>query len=371
MLTNIKKWIRNIIITLGFSSVILGASTVPVVDKVVECSVAASEISFNTDDGYLHKGQYAYADGGTEFVWVGGFNKVITKETDLSGLEQRLEAGFRYWRKCNIDGQLEKDYITQEIYEGYGLKNVKMERTIKESLLSSMINEADAAIAAGDTSGGTALGTDSLTFAHDVSGSDTIIIVGTASLDSNDANRPITGVTYNSDALIEIDQIDQGGGTSEAVGQFYRLAPDAGTHNVVITATGSLNGLMGGAITLTGAAQQEYEAKTTGNGNSDSPSISVTTITDNAWVVDALGCEANVSSEGAGQTIIYQEEPETYRTGAGSYEGPKTPAGGVTMSWSINYGSRWNMIGTAWEVAGAEPPAHHDVPKIWQLIMVE
>ena len=70
---------------------------------------------------------------------------------------------------------------------------------------------------------------DSLTISHTCSAGTKKLVVGTACLDSNDGNRPITGITYNSVALTQIGVSDTGAGTSEAAELWYLDDPGTGS----------------------------------------------------------------------------------------------------------------------------------------------
>jgi hypothetical protein len=85
-------------------------------------------------------------------------------------------------------------------------------------------------------------------------------------------------------------------------------------------------------------------------GNGSNPSVTVTTVTNNAWVFDTQGelLASLTPAAGAGQTEIWNDrtggaQPTRVR-GSGSYEGPVTPAGSVTMSWS------WFTVNTDWAI---------------------
>lgn len=113
----------------------------------------------------------------------------------------------------------------------------------------------------------------------------------------------------------------------------------AGANDVVITmsaAVGSGRTIVGGAVSLTGAHQTSPLDAHNGNNVFDPGiSVSVTTIADNCWVLDTAAGLATVTV-GAGQTERWNVSDGTNQPAgsAGSTEGPKTPAGAVTMSWS-------------------------------------
>lgn len=190
-------------------------------------------------------------------------------------------------------------------------------------------------------------GGDSLTFAHTCSGSNRLLVVGISISDSNSANRPVTSVTYNGVALTKIASVDTGAGTSERVEMWYLINPASGEHNVIINTTGILNFISAGAISLTGAKQSgQPDASNTASDSSLEATVTVTTVANNSLVIDAL-CSEPAPTVDASQTERWNIEGQAFQHGAGSTEGPKTPAGDVEMSWSLAYGARWRQIGAS------------------------
>jgi hypothetical protein len=194
------------------------------------------------------------------------------------------------------------------------------------------------ALGVGDTSSsGLVSSVSSITFSHDVSGSNTAIIVMTSCADSVQADRDVSSVTYNADALTEKRQDDDAANV-QGTTIWRRIAPDSGTHNVVVTFGGTISLGAAGAITFTGADQTEPVDVVTGDNaaNEDPLSTSITTITDNSYVVDCCAYVfggGNALAVGGTQTEVYNVELNTSRDSGGSYEGPVTPAGAQAMVW--------------------------------------
>lgn len=159
-----------------------------------------------------------------------------------------------------------------------------------------------------------------LTFSHTVGDFNSRILVVGAQAEAtpaNEANCTVNSITYNAVPLTEIDEIKLtgGGANYQCVGLWYLLTPDTGTHDVVITWGGNLEDRHGGAISLYNAAQQPPEASAK---SSAAPvvtiSTSITTVTDGAWVVDAVGS----GNPGAGFTTLEPGQTEHYENGADS-----------------------------------------------------
>ena len=172
------------------------------------------------------------------------------------------------------------------------------------------------AITINNASSGQIEGTQSsLTFEHIVNfGSNKILIVGVAvQIDAGDV-PDVTGVTYNSVALTKIaEKIYL---IYESVELWYLLNPDEGTHNVVVTlASATDKGIGAGAITIDGAKQQAPEVNNTANGNSTTASVSITTLTDNAWIIDAVATRDSTNDMTAGENQTERHEVCSCTTG--------------------------------------------------------
>lgn len=185
----------------------------------------------------------------------------------------------------------------------------------------------------------------SLTFSHTVSGSNRVLYVGVSILDSNDANRPVTSVTYNGVALTKVNHSDTGSGTSERAELWCLIAPATGTNNVVITTTGTVSRIIGWSDSFTGARQSDQPAlSTTTNGSGSTSSASLTTDEDGLWIIDAMSSEANITSANSGQTLRHEVEPQSFQTGGASTSGAFPSGQTKTHGYTHDYGARWRMV---------------------------
>jgi hypothetical protein len=110
-----------------------------------------------------------------------------------------------------------------------------------------------------------------------------------------------------------------------------------GTHTVDITMGGTPGGIVGGAVSLTGVDQTTPVDACTSQSGTGSPSKAITTVADNAWIVE--GTLINTSSASlavnSGQTQRWNKLDSTDGIqAAGSTKGPITPAGSTTESWN-------------------------------------
>ena len=195
----------------------------------------------------------------------------------------------------------------------------------------------------------------SLTWSHTVAGSDRILIVAVQVFDdTSQAERTVSSVTYNGDALTRIDRKDEGNIAAEL---WYRIAPDTGTNNVVVTLGAANDFSIAGATSFTGVDQTNpINVTGTASGGLLEASVAVTTLNDSCMAVDSTVKYATneTLTVGSGQTSNYS----TVRgsgfgiAGASSYE-LKTTAGAVTMNhtWTVN-DRDWAMVVAALAPAG-------------------
>ncbi len=140
----------------------------------------------------------------------------------------------------------------------------------------------------------------------------------------------ITGVTYNGVALTASVNSPQNppADVTVKVYYYYLLNPATGTNNVVITFTGTCDGISANALSYSGVGSFPQDTSTTGTGTTGT--LTVTTTIDNSWIV---GCFRNNSdgngSAGSGTTrrSNIAGQNAVYDTG-----GALTPTG----SYSIN-----------------------------------
>ena len=101
-------------------------------------------------------------------------------------------------------------------------------------------------------------------------------------------------------------------------------------------------------MSLSGADQIDpTDAQNGTSGNSSGPSIAVTSVSDNAWFLSICSAEATFSSNGTGQTTIATLTDQSFENARGTYEGPKTPAGSDTQSFTLSSGQSWAISSVA------------------------
>lgn len=174
-------------------------------------------------------------------------------------------------------------------------------------------------------------GASSLTWSHTCTGSNLCLIVG---INASDETVTTSSVKYNGVSMIFAKrQVNANDGNWAEI--WYLANPATGANNVVATFSENMM-VMAGAVSLTGVDQTNPLDATAGaSGDSNPVTVNITSVADNAWAVDSVQASAQTDTPvvGAGQTSSWIR-PQSTSHGMGSYEGPKTPAGSITMSWS-------------------------------------
>jgi hypothetical protein len=147
-------------------------------------------------------------------------------------------------------------------------------------------------------------------------------------VDSNDANLPITGITFNSVALTKGKE--QAHGTNDTCASiWYLLSPTVTTANVVVTATGSTEKLVA-AINLDGVVAQAPEAIAGASATASTVSTSITTLSDYAIVLDCASHQGANSTIGANQTLVTTVTNQSFEHNTTTRYAPSS-AGSATM----------------------------------------
>lgn len=132
---------------------------------------------------------------------------------------------------------------------------------------------AIAFVSAEDASGSSV---SSLTWAHTISGTQRVLIVG-VQVDS----AGVLGVTFNGAAMTRVSNTGTPGGNMDL---YYLFTPPVGTYNVVASLNTTCNPRAASAL-YTGAAGPSPDASNSNGGTGTSLVTSVTTTTDNCWIM--------------------------------------------------------------------------------------
>ena len=203
---------------------------------------------------------------------------------------------------------------------------------------------------------GTGANTNTISWSHTVagSGSDRILVVGVSWRNAGNDTWTVSSVTYNSQSLTLIRKDEQFGDPpgSRSTAQYYLTDPPTGSaYTIQVNFSGTVYRALGGAVSLTGVDQSTpVDAENGVAGGTGNPSVTVTTNTDGAWVVDTLCIRvpSGTTSVSGGQTERWnRRNGDATIDGAGSTIGPKTPAGDVTMSWTTGTSEGYSISAVA------------------------
>lgn len=174
-----------------------------------------------------------------------------------------------------------------------------------------------------------------------------VLIVGVTLKNTGSPAQTVASVTYNGVALTFI-------GATTTVAPAVRVElwqlvnpPTGANFPVVVTLSGASTAIIAGAISLTGVHQAvPIEASGFNRGSSFVASVSVTTLSGNAWVMDVMGSR---TSSGAFMVPAPGRDPRWNQAagpggsgginrirGTASTRGPIATAGAVTMNWLVS-----------------------------------
>lgn len=191
-----------------------------------------------------------------------------------------------------------------------------------------------------------------LVWSHTCTGSNLVLVVGSEYLSLADASN-ITGITYGAQSLtfIRKNRTDAGNVNTEL---WYLIAPLTGPHDVTITWDVAPGGQEGGAVSLRGAKQSGQPDAHNGvsQGSSAAPSVSVTTVADQCWLVDSMGWFGSTTTAAADapQVERWNIPNISSRGGAGSTKGP-VGIGATTMSWTLSVSNLWGIAAASFAPA--------------------
>lgn len=181
-----------------------------------------------------------------------------------------------------------------------------------------------------DTGVGTAT---ALTWSHTCTGANLMLILGISWSGSGTASAK-----YNTVAMTSALAQQNCPTANYHSQQFYMFNPPTGanTAEADITVAGAI---FSGSHSFTGVAQNAPEATNSGNGTSLLISTAVTTVANNAWVVDnaAMSNAISTLTVGGSQVPDWNRSNATAgKTGAGSHLGPITPPASTSMTWTVS-----------------------------------
>lgn len=184
-------------------------------------------------------------------------------------------------------------------------------------------------------SSGVGAGVSSLTISHVVGVGAKILIVSTAHA-NNTTPRTVTGITYNGVALTAARQDTNTPGAVQWLnGIWFLVDPPAGTHNIVISLSGSVEGIGARAYSVLGTQQSPQGVDTIGaQASGTSLSTNITPVVP-SLLVDCFSITGNLAiTSAAGQINDFSQYTGNQISFGSSLKISNGPADTVGWSWS-------------------------------------
>lgn len=147
-----------------------------------------------------------------------------------------------------------------------------------------------------------------------------------------------TSMTYNGSSLTKI--VEKVGSFSEQCSIWGIIAPDTGTHDLVINGAGNWSSY--GIYSLYNCDQTLPSNTATAQSESSTASCALTTVANNSWIITCIESEPDPTMTTTNGVADWEKEGASYQHGSGQHV-VKATAGSHTMSASLTYGARWNQ----------------------------
>ena len=201
------------------------------------------------------------------------------------------------------------------------------------------------------TSNGTGTAVSSKTISHTCSGTQRLLVVGVALNDTSSPADP-TGVTYNSDALTKAGTTGNFGSYNR-VSIWYRIAPDTGTNNTVVTLDSAVGSVHVSAISFTGIDQTNpLGTFVSATASSTAPTVTTTTVAGD-YVFDMVGGHGtDAATVGTNQTQLTNATTTYSGQSLRSASSREIASGTSTvMNWTLGGSIDWGTCAVPVKVA--------------------
>ena len=239
----------------------------------------------------------------------------------------------------------------------YATGSIETKIAVSSAAQQSYVNLLNVAV--DSASSGSTNGQISLTVSHTTAGTNRLMLVSIA---TDPKGESVSTVTYNGVNLFLVGFLESKSNAESRVEIWALLAPDLGTHDVVVTMSNTkYSGLVAGVMTFTGVNQTTPLANFVGNsGNSTTASATVGSKTDDLVFAAVHSRNGITAVAGSGQTEYWD-----LTTGATNSSGT-TAAGAtsVTNTWAVN-NDNWTAAAISVLAASNPPPAFNQSPGLW------
>jgi hypothetical protein len=176
------------------------------------------------------------------------------------------------------------------------------------------------------------------------------LLVNTQTRDASDTDRLISTVVWNTTESLTKLREENNNTYDITAGQWLVANPTTGTHNVVVTPTGTVDAINVTAVVIAGMNQTgQPDASNGASAATGHPTVDVTSTVNNCLIFDSLYTKDNVSpTAGAGQMAIARHTVNGGGDGMGASYERKAIAGATTMSWTQNLtNEQWIISGVS------------------------
>lgn len=198
-------------------------------------------------------------------------------------------------------------------------------------------------------------GQSSITVSLTTGASATLLVVTSSAEDNTNASHlPITGVTFNGDALTKAIARDDVSAENDRTEIWYLLNPDIGTYNVVVSYTNVVDGCVVGVQSYNGVGSYDTATSTAVNATSGPAQHSITTAEANELLVDAAQTlsSSRTMTINSGQTANHNIQNAGQLKSVSSYE-IVGAAGSYTQGYTLDASADWIVCIAAFKEASA------------------
>lgn len=177
-----------------------------------------------------------------------------------------------------------------------------------------------------------------------------LMVVKTQCRDGTDADRLVSSVVYNTIENLTKSKEQDNTTLDITSGIWHLIAPSTGTHNVVVTFTGTVDVAHAHVDILEGAKQTGQPDATNGasGATGTTATVNVTTVADNCLVFDSVYSKtANAMTIGASQAELAQVAVNAGGDKIAESVERKATAGSTTMSWTWTGTDDWITAGVS------------------------
>jgi hypothetical protein len=185
-----------------------------------------------------------------------------------------------------------------------------------------------------------------------IEGDNRVLVVGIVGEDDDSNDLLISDVSYNGVSMLRLESTSVAEGVEDILkSEMYYLLDDwlpfSGSYTVSVTYNGNVNKRCGGAMSVAGIKQQAAEAtvvNSTANSSQGNLLTYITTETNNAIIIDTIGCgnAGSFTAFGEGMKERYEVSSDSSSC-AGSTINAALP-GTVVVSWQHSDGSSIAMV---------------------------